>query len=305
MRKAENTSARPSREPTRDTTMNRLLQIALVCLLALGAAPVAHAQLALPTTGNSAEATPSLPDPLTPDAANALISRLSDTEVRALLLDQLNTQATEAQAAENDDPSEFLYHATAGAWSSVTVPIERLPILFTRQGEAFGTFYDSIGGGMGLLKMLGYMLVVFGIAAAVEWGFRRFTSGWRILPPADENNLTLRETLQLLAQRFATQILAVIIFVLVARTIGRAILPETIAPVVQLIGIYLIAMPRMFLAVAFFIFAPLNPEYRLLNVPTPAAKAFCFHNSWVAMLLGFSAAIVQFTAMNGVPDAGP
>ena len=72
--------------------------------------------------------------------------------------------------------------------------------------------------------------------------------GWHILPPADADNLTLRETLQLLGQRLTTQAIAVVIFVVVARTVGQMILPPTFVPIVQLVGIYLIGFPRLMLA---------------------------------------------------------
>lgn len=57
-----------------------------------------------------------LPVPLTTESANALISRLSDSEVRTLPLDQLNTQATEIKALETSGSEEFLFHAKSGAW---------------------------------------------------------------------------------------------------------------------------------------------------------------------------------------------
>ncbi|WP_246455485.1 mechanosensitive ion channel family protein [Sulfitobacter aestuariivivens] len=279
--------------------MIRLIQITLMCLMVMSGTQT-HAQVMLPGT-NASESAVTLPDPLTTEAANALISRLSDSEVRSLLLDQLNTQATEEAEAASAGESEFVYHATTGAWSSVTTPIERLPLLYTGQATAFSNFFDRIGGGLGLVKLLGYMIVVFGIAAAAELVFRRLTRGWRILPPTDADNMTLRETLQLLSQRLTTQVIAVVIFVLVARTVGRTILPDNLVPVVQLVGMYLIGFPRLFLAWAFFVFAPLNPEYRLLNVTSKEAKALCFHNFWIAVLLGFSAAILIFNADNGVP----
>ena len=220
--------------------------------------------------------TPTLPDPLTAEAANALISRLSDTEVRALLLDQLNVQAA-ATAQDVGGSSEFLYHATTGAWQTVVTAVQRLPNLFTSQASTFSNFFDSIGGRTGLLGLLDYMVVVFGVAAGVELIFRRLTRNWHILPPADPENITLRETLQLLGQRLTTQVVAVIVFVLAARTTGMLILPETLVPTVQLVGLYLIGFPRFMLAIAFFMFAPMNPEYRLLSVDTKHARAFCFH----------------------------
>ncbi len=257
-----------------------------------------QAQLSLGST-TPVEAAPTLPDPLTPEAANALISRLSDTQVRALLLAQLNTQAVES--APESGSSDFLYHVTRGALQSVITPIERIPELFTGQARAFSNFYASIDGGSGLLRLLGYAIMIFAVAALAEAIFRRLTRNWRILPPADPDNITLRETLQLLAQRLTTQVIAVVVFVLMARAVAGLIVPENLYPTIQLIGVYLIGFPRLMLAFAFFFFAPMNPEYRLLNLSTPAARAFCFHQFWLAMLLGFSGAIQIFTANNGVP----
>lgn len=284
---------------------SRLLLVWLTGLfIALGpfASNQGHAQL-LPTTSEDSEAAPiALPDPLTPEAANALISRLSDADVRALLLDQLNTQATATSADEDAAVNDFLYHATTGATRSITVPIERLPILVSEQGRAFSNYYDKIGGFSGLLTLFGYMILVFGVAAIAELIFRRLTRNWQILPPADADNMTLRETIQLLTQRLTTQVIAVVVFVLVARTVGKLILPETLFPTVQLVGLYLIGFPRFMLSLAFFFFAPMNPEYRLLTVDTKTARTFCFHQFWLAMLLGFSAAILIFNANNGVPQ---
>ena len=278
-----------------------ILRMALLAMVAsLFTVQPTAAQFSVTSSAPDA-GTPTLPDILTTETANALISRLSDTQVRASLLDQLNTKAAEVAATANNDDSEFFYHATAGAWQAVVVPIKRIPDLFTGQARAFSNFYDTIGGGTGLLRMLGYMVIVFGTGALAETIFRRLTRDWRILPPADPDNITLRETVQLLAQRLTTQVIAVVIFVMAARTTGGLILPENLFATVQLVGIYLIGFPRFMLAVAFFFFAPMDPEYRLLNATTPTARAFCFHQFWLAMLLGFSGAIQIFNANNGVP----
>lgn len=283
--------------------INQLFKACFLVLFAtvtLLLTPSAQAQFAI-GSAPAEQATPTLPDPLTPEAANALISRLSDGEVRALLLDQLNTQAAAQDSSNGVAEQEFLYHATTGAWQAVLIAVERLPELLSGQSRAFSTFYDRIGGGSGLLRMLGYMVIVFGVGALAEMIFRRATRDWRILPPADPDNIKLREMLQLLAQRLTTQVIAVVIFVLAARTTGKLILPENLFPFVQLVGIYLIGFPRFMLAVAFFLFAPMNSEYRLLNVTTPIARAFCFHQFWLAFLLGFSGAIQIFNTNNGVP----
>lgn len=261
----------------------------------------AQAQISLGVPSTQTQAAPQLPDPLTPEAANALISRLSDTEVRALLLDQLNTQAAQTASTAPSGTQDFFYHATTGALQSIIIPIQRLPELFSKQGQAFVTFYDKIGGGRGLLALLGYMVLVFGVAALAELLFRRLTLNWHILPPANPDNITLRETLQLLGQRLTTQVVSVLIFAVVVLSFGKAVLPEVFYPVVHLIGMYLVAFPRLMLAVAFFLFAPMNPEYRLLNATRETARAFCFHQFWISFLIGFSGAIIVFNENNGLP----
>ena len=83
---------------------------AIVILLWL-CAP-AFAQVSL-TGGSESETEVTLPDPLTPETANALLSRLSDSQVRELLLEQLNTQAV-AEDEESNGLADFIYHATSG-----------------------------------------------------------------------------------------------------------------------------------------------------------------------------------------------
>ncbi len=268
--------------------------------LALTLGGTANAQISF-SASETTDATPVLPDPLTPETANALISRLSDSEVRALLLEQLNTQAVESEYANASGISDFFYHSTTGAADSVVVSVERLPKLFGGEARVFSTFFERIGGGMGLLVMFSYMALVFGAGVLAELGFRRLTKNWQILPPADPENIKLREVLQLLFQRLSTQVVAVLIFMVVASSVSRMITPSDLHPITTLIGQYLIGFPRLALAFAFFFFAPMNPEYRLLNADTPTARAFCKHQFWLAFLLGFSAAMPAFNEMHGIP----
>lgn len=279
--------------------MHFIKLLVFAVILAVGMSAPVNAQSMLPTSAASPDGAVTLPDPLTPEAANALISRLSDNEVRALLLNQLNTQTVVAD--EGDGLREFFYHATTGAVSSITTSITLIPKMFSAQSQVLSTFYDRIGGGAGLLKLFGYMALVFGFAALVEIAFRRLTSKWRILPPSDPDNMKLGEVMQLLAQRLTTQVLAVLVFVIAARVFGRLVLPEAIIPVVALVGINLIAFPRMALAIAFFLFAPMNPEYRLINLDDANAKKSTRTQFRFAMLLGFSAALLAFNEMNGLP----
>lgn len=214
------------------------------------------------------------------------------------MLDQLNTQTVEVDEAA--DAGEFFHHATSGAAGMVALSIERLPVFFEKQPEAFKTFYGKIGA-EGLLRLLGYMVIMFGGALIAELIFRRLIMKWQIQPPADFNNITLRETIVFLTQRLAREVVAVFVFILVAMNIGMAIMPPFLGGVVGLIGPYLIAFPRLMLAVARFLFAPNNHYFRLLNVDDKTAKATVFHNFGLAFLIGFSFVLIQFNEFQGLP----
>ena len=272
--------------------------LALTALLAVSTYVPANAQSLFSTSTAVVDTTPVLPDPLTPEAANALISRLSDTEVRALLLDQLHTQTVEVE--DTDGLNDFFYHATTGAAKSTALSASSLPVLFDRQPKAFATFYGKIGG-EGLLRLLGYMVVMFGGAAIAEMIFRRLIMKWQIQPPADFNNITLREIVSFLSKRFAREIIAVFVFIITAMSIGTAILPPFLGGVVGLVGPYLIAFPRLMVAVGRFLFAPKNHYFRLLNVDDRTAKAAVLHSFGIAFLIGFSFVIQQFNEFNGLP----
>ena len=272
--------------------------MALTALMGFGAYAPANAQSLFSTSSALADTAVTLPDPLTQEAANALISRLSDNEVRTLLLDQLNTQTVEVD--DTQGLNEFFYHATTGAATSVASSVSSLPVLIERQPQAFATFYGKIGG-EGLLKLLGYMIIMFGGATIAEMIFRRLIMKWQIQPPADFNNITLREIVTFLTKRFAREIGAVFVFIFVAMNIGAAIMPPFLAAVVGLIGPYLIAFPRLMVAVGRFLFAPKNHYFRLLNVDDRTAKASVFHSFGLAFLIGFSFVIMQFNEFNGLP----
>ena len=105
-----------------------------LALVLLSFASSADAPMSILSAGEPSQTTPVLPDPLTTEAANALISRLSDTEVRSLLLDQLNTQVAAIEASQNVGGEDFVYHLTTGAWQPVVIAVQRIPELFSGQG---------------------------------------------------------------------------------------------------------------------------------------------------------------------------
>ncbi|MEP4195807.1 MAG: mechanosensitive ion channel domain-containing protein [Aliishimia sp.] len=281
--------------------MSRLFTIcaSLLITLVIFASPLS-AQMLIPGTSSATQDAISLPDPLTPEAANALISRLSDTEVRGLLLDQLNTQAS--NAATTGDTSEFLHHITYGALQSVIVPIQTIPGLISGQARAISNFLESFGTA-GILSFLALFALAIAIAATVEFVFRRVTARWHAMPDTlpDDDDPTLRETLSRLFQRFCHEMLAVAVFILVATSVSRLIMPPEMMVYASLIGPNLIGLPRVALAVGRFVMAPDFPAYRLVHATDESARASVFHMFGLALLIGFSAFIIGFNAANGLP----
>ena len=276
----------------------RFIQILVTLAVMLCAAPLA-AQVALSTSATD-EADVTLPDPLTPEAANALLSRLSDAEVRALLLEQLNTQATSSDDNEAE-VSDFFHHATGGALESVLIPMQNLDALVSGQARSFSNFYEKLGG-TGILRFLGLFAVALVAGIVAELIFRYLTRSWHRLPPPDEiPDRSLRATLKSLFVRLCSDIVAVLIFILVASQVSGLIMPPELDVYAGLIGPYLIALPRLAWAVGRFFMAPQNPSYRIVKATDAFARAGVKHQVWLVLLLGFTVAIVRFNELNGVP----
>ncbi len=282
----------------------------LALAICLGLDAPAHAQSLMPNTSSTAtQIVPILPEPLTVDAANALISRLSDNEVRALLLSQLNTQAV-TTPQQSGGIAELLNAGTVGVALSVADAFEKLPDLGASFANAFNSFMAQLGTD-GLILMIAIMAIAIFSAVLVEFAFRRMVRNW-VQNITVSDTPTLMETLSFLAKRLTADIIAVVIFFLAANMIGRAIGPvmgvyfgmmeqqATAMPAyIESIWINLIVVPRVTLAVARFLLAPQRPEFRIVHTDNATAHTMYLHNGSFALLLGLTYFVPQFFAMNG------
>ncbi|MEL6452462.1 MAG: mechanosensitive ion channel domain-containing protein [Pseudomonadota bacterium] len=277
-----------------------ILLLALSLWLTAGTAQAQSLVPSTSTTSSTDSAVPSLPDPLTEEAANALISRLSDGEVRALLLDQLNAQASETgddDAAELDD---FIYHATVGAFEQVVIALQRLPILFSEQARAFSNFANFVGAN-GLVSLAGYFAMVILGAFAIEFAFRRLLQGWLVLPPKSDDAASIRSAVVPLLKRLTSEIVSVALFIIAAIQITRLAVPDYYHPFILLFAPWLIGLPRMTVAVIRFFVAPNAPDYRIVTCTDATARAMVFHFFWLSVVVGIGQVIVPFNNANGVP----
>ena len=272
-----------------------------MALLWVMVASTSSAQMSL-LSGTPADDDPSklLEHPLTEAETNAVISRLSDQQVRRALLDQMALRAAEADGTGDAEVSDFVFHATKGAVQSITVPIARIPLLFEKQGEAFSTFFDKFGWG-GLGRFLILFLATLCVAAVAELIFRHLTRRWHDLPPPAANTHSLKATISSLVRRLCRDVMAVLIFIVTAVITTRVLFPPEMLIYASLIGPNLIALPRLSWAVSRFVMAPDNATYRIVHATDETARATVFHTVMLAIFIGFSAVIVQFNALNGVP----
>lgn len=273
----------------------QVLLLAVSLLLTGGA----QAQSLMPSISSPTSVAPELPDPLTPEAANALISRLSDTQVRQLLLDQINTQTVDGEDTDTG-LADFLYHLTTGAFEGIATAVERLPMALSGQITAFSNFGNFVGP-IGLLKLFSFLALAVAGGLVAEFAFRRATQKWLVLPEVVDENRSLRQTLSLLFARLSGEILAVGVFVIVTALIANNVVPPYYRPFITLVGPYLIGLPRMSIAIARFLMAPDNPAYRFVYTDDKTAKAIVFHTFWFAFLIGFIFVITPFNAFNRVP----
>ena len=257
----------------------------------------AQTALDLQTASDAETAAP----PETPEAARALVARLSDAEVRALLLDRLDAATTEDPDRDGAtaDILEFLAGAGDAMFESVFIAVERAPLLWENQRLAFVNFHAALGwNGIGIL--FGSLLAALIAGLAAEGLFSRATRRWHddVDSPRDG---TLKGTLKYLSKRLCREIAGLFIFIVVARMVGRGLVGT---PELQAFGgvlfLNIVFLPRVGAAFSRFVFAPKDARLRLLHADDATARFVHRHMVGIFLLMGVSIAFVSFNALNDV-----
>ncbi|MEP2531039.1 mechanosensitive ion channel domain-containing protein [Shimia sp.] len=277
--------------------------VTLVLLTTFASSFEVQAQTMLPTgTTSSAEAELTLiPEEMTPEAINSMVARMSDDQVRNLLLDRLDAIAMQADAAP--EPVN-LVDRLANLWTAFITPtvtaIKVLPNLIPTQIEAFSNFANFYGGAGGVMTLFGLLALVLVIAFGAEYAAKNWIVKPRN-PEASEATTSLKDAVRFLSRRFFREIFGLIIFFVVLRVVGRAILsPEQILFAAAFVS-YLIWMPRLAGAFSRFLMAPNRPDLRLVNVDDHWAKFIHRNIVGIVFLGGLTIFVIQFNGANGVP----
>lgn len=277
----------------------RIVTLVMLAIAAPLATPLSAQTPGLPMSGSTAAESITLPDPLTPAAIHEMVARMSDDQVRGLLLDRLDAVAA---AQTTSQPNKSLITFIEENWQAFYSPsleaVAKLPVLVAKQGEALSNFRASFGD-KGLLTLLAFMAVSIGAGLLAEMAVNFLSRRWQGSETASED-ATLWSALSFLARRFGRDILGLVAFYFVLRTVGLALLNPAQLGFAGPFVTYLIWFPRLGAAISRFVLAPHRSDLRLVNINDRWASYL--HRNLIGLVLlgGFTLFIVGFDTTNGI-----
>ncbi|WP_421853823.1 mechanosensitive ion channel domain-containing protein [Oricola sp.] len=271
--------------------------LSLLAVLAAGGLAAAQSLSAI-TGETTEEASPIvLPDPLTPEAINALVSRLSDEQVRQLLLERLDAVASEsgsAEAAEATPMTQMLSDWLAAITFSGQTAFEKVPALIKEFADTFKAFTESRGEG-GVMSY--FLTLLCGIGAGLLGWYAVIRSPLRRLVRRPDENTPLGQTVRLLAMRFGVDVLAIAVFVLVSSSVHGFVLGARDFQSTHLVMTNLVMLPLIVSAVSRFMLSPGWPEARLVHTDNWTARYLHRNSIGLAFASGMAFFLIQFSRM--------
>ena len=282
------------------SSWRRLAALAVSCIAvaALGSG-VAFAKDAAPTAAK-------LPEPLTPETARELVSRLSDEEVRKLLLQQLDRAAAKSAEAPKETASTGMLgsmHRGAGAAregiAHIVEAVRTLPEA-TRATITHLSEPDGVG-------VLGLALAMFAaalvVSALVEWVVRRASARWRDALRTRPSEGPLSDAIRLL-MRAAVEVGYVLVFAAVGLALFFAFWQGHETRRMLLLGLLgAVVVARIVYALADFLLAPSRPALRLLPLDDATAATLTRTVTAVAAISGLAVALRHTYAAAGADIA--
>lgn len=263
-------------------------------------------QSGLPSTGGGDDtgAAIALPDPLTPEAIEALVARMSDTEVRNMLLDQLDAVASKSDSADtpSQGPLAELIGISERLYADVVDAVQKIPLLVSGQIKSLANFSENYGGLGGLVVLFGLIILALAVGYAVERLVIFATRSWQGAD-ADGEEKTLRAALTFLFRRFVRELIGLVGFYIGLRIVGQFFLTEHQRVFAGPFVFYLIWIPRLTAAFSRLVLAPRRPDLRLVNVSDHWAKYLHRNMIGLILLVSFTVFIVNFNIRNGVAMA--
>jgi len=269
------------------------------------------AQTVLSPTAAESHTITEIPDPLTPEAVRELVSRLSDQEVRILLLDRLDAVARDATNEPDNSSSIALVGTT------VTEIGGSIGTAVARGGDIWGGFMRGFSrfleprGWSGVWTLVGLTALSVLIGFIAEILVDRALRAWRRRVVKIEAH-TLGETFKLLIKRALFDTIGLITFYYVTYFAIGSFLSNEPPPndgsirhfpdaliATTFVGA-VILFPRILLAISRFLTAPFQPELRLVHTDDWTARFLYRQQIIVFVIWGMMGFLIPFLASHGV-----
>jgi small-conductance mechanosensitive channel len=253
------------------------------------------AACALPAAGaeKANEAATALPSPLTPETIRELVSRLSDEEVRKLLIQQLDRAAAKAPPAEPKSAATGMLGMMNKGAGAARDGAKALGAAVRHLPEASRALYANLAEPGGAAA-LGLAFALFGVmlasGAAAEFVSRRALRNWQEGLRTRPSEGLLSDTVRFLL-RLAMEVFHVIVFGAVALALFFAFWQGHEGRRILFLGLLgAVVLTRVVAALANFLLAPSRPEARFLPLDDAPAGTLATAVTVVAGLwsLGFA-----------------
>ncbi len=275
-----------------------LISAALVLVLST----TSYAQVLSTSTSDDSEVVADVSLLDSPEAVSQLVSRLSDKEVRELLLQQLDAVASE-QAVDTTESESLFTLVTTNVPLSVKRALVNFQNIIPAQTASFGMFADKLGPD-GVMKLLKGFAFVILLGLVIEFLVRRLMARFRSTIDASSEGFTLAQTLKVLSLRFFLDLSGLIAFMMVTQISIKFFIEEPGQFVMHHVLWNLILIPRLFSAVAKFVFAPKRSDLRLMHASDSSAQFLHRHLVGVVVLVGITLSIFDVQRASGSVHGG-
>jgi len=281
----------------------RGVAVAMALLLIMAAAGSVSAQM-VPKTGSDTAAEPAAVDlsaeDLTPEERLALIARMSDSQIRDILIQQVD--AAESAGGESTDVIDSLgdkVHTVRGNLRSTLAEFVNLP-------GVIPFAVDRMTAGRGpshlWLVLLG-LAAMFVVGAIVEWLFRRTTARFLLRDDA-AGDAEIGAKLGFLSMRLVLDAVALVIFAVASLAVFFVLYQghePTRALVMSILSMVLIVRGAGVLSR--FLVAPKATRYRILPIDDGDAGYVHKCGLWFAGIAGFALLINSLLRLIGVEQS--
>ncbi|MEM6985221.1 MAG: mechanosensitive ion channel family protein [Pseudomonadota bacterium] len=238
------------------------------------------------------------------DEADVLdaVSRLSDAQVRAVLLERMDAVAiaATAQSSTGDSLVALLTRSLDGVQQTLLRAIIQIPSTIEWQWHAFNVF-ASTRPGWGIARFFAVIAAAVLAGLAAEQLVGALVRRWRALINLERRPDGLFDAVRMLALRLVFDVVALLAFFYVTRQVAVNFAATQDGALTRLFLLNFVVLPRAARALARFVLAPNHPTVRLLNVPDDIAHQIANRFVIWIMLIGLSDFAYNFNRTNSVP----